>query len=388
MKSNVLKKIIYNVKLILNNLNNYKYLKIKKSCGNNGIVLLVHESRRLGASILALNIAKELVSQGENVYIITKRFGELNSEFAKIAPIQVIWNTTKLKKTLNYLHNKHNFNKAIANTALMGSYAKIANEEGYKVISLIHELGPVIQQLHAEQETKYLLKCSSKVIFSTKIAKNEVLDLLHLKDNKKYLIKPQGVYYTKPSFNICRKEKNKLLNLYPHLKNNLVISGIGNTTFRKGFDIFLKVADELSEYQFIWAGKKENREYIKIMKKRQWKIPSNFTYLGELTPNQLSGVYSLTDILFLSSRNDTLPSVIFEAMLFGVPVVGAKSSGGISDVVDNSCGILTEKVNSGQFIRAIKKVATSKRYFDQEKIKEKVSNNSMSNYVKYINSLL
>ena len=167
MKSNVLKKIIYNVKLILDNLNNYKYLKIKKSCGNNGIVLLVHESRRLGASILALNIAKELVSQGENVYIITKRFGELNSEFAKIAPIQVIWNTTKLKKTLNYLHNKHNFNKAIANTALMGSYAKIANEEGYKVISLIHELGPVIQQLHAEQETKYLLKYSSKVIFST-----------------------------------------------------------------------------------------------------------------------------------------------------------------------------------------------------------------------------
>lgn len=78
-----IKKLLSRIRQILLNLGNYKYLRFQEP-GQNGIVILVHESKRLGASLLALNLANEFCAQGQRVYIIARNFGELNDDYATV----------------------------------------------------------------------------------------------------------------------------------------------------------------------------------------------------------------------------------------------------------------------------------------------------------------
>ncbi len=82
----------------------------------------------------------------------------------------------------------------------------------------------------------------------------------------------------------------------------------------------------------------------------------------------------------MCSRFDTLPSTILEALLFGTPVIGAKNSGGIVDIIDSDNGFLTETADSKQFAEAIK-VGLTRNY----KIEE--IDGSFAEYVAYVLSL-
>ena len=82
----------------------------------------------------------------------------------------------------------------------------------------------------------------------------------------------------------------------------------------------------------------------------------------------------------MCSRFDTLPSTILEALLFGTPVIGAKNSGGIVDIIDSDSGFLTETADSKQFAEAIKVGLT--RNYKIEEIDE-----SFAEYVAYVLSL-
>ncbi len=182
----------------------------------------------------------------------------------------------------------------------------------------------------------------------------------------------------KPSSEEIKRQREKIAEAYPVLDcGKKVIAGVGNTTERKGFDIFLQTAALIPECEFIWAGKKENYYDEAIEKNGN---PSNFIFLGSLNAEQLSGVYSLADIYLMCSRFDTLPSTILEALLFGTPVIGAKNSGGIVDIIDSDNGFLTETADSKQFAEAIK-VGLTRNY----KIEE--IDGSFAEYVAYVLSL-
>ena len=62
----------------------------------------------------------------------------------------------------------------------------------------------------------------------------------------------------KPSSEEIKRQREKIAEAYPVLDcGKKVIAGVGNTTERKGFDIFLQIAALIPECEFIWAGKKE-----------------------------------------------------------------------------------------------------------------------------------
>lgn len=80
----------------------------------------------------------------------------------------------------------------------------------------------------------------------------------------------------------------------------------------------------------------------------------------------------------MCSRFDTLPSTIFEALLFSTPVIGAKCSGGIIDIINNQNGILTDEADCNQFAKAIDEIML------KTDIKIKEHSNSFEEYVKYV----
>lgn len=370
------KKGLTKIKRILQNPKNLKYLHQSNKIKDSGILIVIHESQELGASILALHIAKELMEKEINVYIVSRQFGVLNDKYNEVAPTQIALTTNAYRKICENLFKK-GFRKALMITASTGDLVKITKESGFEVVSMIHELDQVIKMLHLEDAVKEMIKYSDKVLFSTSIAKEQILRLSNMDDSKKIVIKPQGTYFCKPSAEVIKTQNLLLRNDYPRLKNKKIVVGIGNTSERKGFDIFLNTASIMPEYEFVWAGKKENY-YDEAIEK--YGNPENFTYVGAMNSKQLSGIYSIADVYLMCSRFDTLPSTIFEALLFETPVVGAKNSGGIVDVINDTNGILTENVDCFQFSSAIKKVLVN-----NYKIKNR--DNSFEKYVAYVISL-
>lgn len=350
-----------------------KFVVSNKNMGQSGILLVIHESQELGASILALHIADKLLKLGINVYIVSRQFGKMNKKYNRIAPTQIALSLRAFKRICKHLY-KNGFRKALLITASTGDLVKVAKECGYEVVSMIHELDQVIRMLHLENATKDMLKYSDKILFSTTIAKDQILKLCEFEDSDKIYVKPQGIYFDKSSDQEIEKQVQALIDVYPMLKNKKIIAGIGNTTERKGFDIFLETASLMPEYEFVWTGKKENY-YNEAIEK--FGVPDNFIYLGYMNSKQLSGVYTLANVYLMCSRFDTLPSTIFEALLFSIPVVGAKNSGGIVDIINNDNGYLTEKAECNEFKKAIRNVL-SREY------KIKVLSSTFEEYIKYV----
>ncbi|URL83311.1 glycosyltransferase [Limosilactobacillus fermentum] len=377
------KKLFNRIKRILTYPYDMKFLFFrKKRVKRNGIVLLIHESDRLGASLLLLHTAEEMVRRNKHVYIISLQFGELNSDYSKIAPTQVIFSKFRFKQILKRLKEKYGYSKLLMITAAVGGYAHIASNLDYQIVSEIHELPPVITKLGLQNSTRDMLLYSRKVLFSTNDEKNGVLRLVNIKDSDRFIVKSQGTYYQKPSPNIVESAKGKLQSRYPQILRKKVIIGVGNTSYRKGFDIFINVAKEMPQYIFLWAGKKE--KFFNLVKKNG--LSSNFVYLGQLNDNQLSGVYSVASLLLLSSRKDTLPSTIFESLLFNIPVIGSRNSGGVSSVIqEGKNGLLTNEVSENDFISAINRGLLNGNYTRmKEYLIENPLNNSFCDYISFI----
>ncbi|MFR0569060.1 glycosyltransferase family 4 protein [Bifidobacterium apri] len=362
-----------------------KYLKFATPTGKDGVVLLIHESNRLGASLLLLHTAEEMVKQGINVYIISRQFGELNDEYAAVAPTQIILAETAFKMTLKRLKDEFGYHRILMVTASVGDWTKAAHDLGYNIVSEIHELAYVVQFLGLEKATREMLNYSDKIVFSTTIARSEVLNLVNAQDDVKIIIRPQGVYFKKADPETIRKNIETIYTEHPDIKDKKIVVGIGNTSGRKGFDLFIKTAKLVPNDMFLWAGKRE-LFFNKAVKSLGSPLPNNFLYLGQMNSEQLSALYSIASILLLSSRKDTLPSVIFEALIFDVPIIAARDSGGAVDLVNDENGVLTDTADALEFAKAIQELLNPDKL---AQIKKHITNQdrekySFSEYIRYI----
>ncbi|MEQ2362940.1 glycosyltransferase [Faecalibacterium tardum] len=385
----VVRKILFRARLIVANPSNWKYLNaLDLTPVQNGVIVLTHESNRLGASMLAENIAKEAKNQGSCIYILTRQFGELNQEYAQTAPLRIVFSKIKMKSVLKKLHTA-GYNRLLANTVVNGDCIRIAKECGYTVVSLIHEMPKVIQQLQAESSLKELEKYSDCVVFPTKGMQKKITGQFCVTPNS-WEIKPQGIYLQDVDSNTLNKTTRDILGKLNKSEKIKIAVGVGNTTEIKGFDYFLKMARKApTDILFVWAGKKESFYDICLSK---GSVPTNFVYLGKLTTAaEMAALYTIADVLAMTSRVDTFPSAVLEAMKFGTPVIGFAESGGVSEVVQNGVnGTLIDKMgDTDAFLQAIISIVqNTSQYMSLSKNAKKTAlNYSFENYVRFLMAL-
>ena len=107
-------------------------------------------------------------------------------------------------------------------------------------------------------------------------------------------------------------------------KDQFVVVGAGQVQKRKGIDDFIRLAEELPEITFIWAGgfsfggiTDGYERYKKIMD----NPPNNLIFPGIVSPERMRELYALADLFLLPSYNELFPMTILEAASCEAPIM-------------------------------------------------------------------
>ena len=140
------------------------------------------------------------------------------------------------------------------------------------------------------------------------------------------------------------------------LQNKKVILGVANVwTKQKGFEDFIQLSQILDEsYKLVMIGVDEKRKKL---------LPSNILAL-ERTKNieELIEYYSMSDIYFNSSIEETMGMTTGEAICCGVPVVAYRSTA-IPESVGEGCGIVLEPHDTEGVARAFEQILAEKEKY-------------------------
>ena len=317
------------------------------------VLLIGHDAHPHGAQMLLINIAKVLKFQfGIEVSILLLEGGKLLDQYKEIADVSVVSpnNTNELVNQISS-YQKEGFNFALTNTTVTGAVVPALKKAQFSIVSLIHELPQIIEEMKLSDSAKKIAKYSDKIIFPSEVVSNGFNQVVKKLQGEK-IIRPQGVYNPIHSDNVAREQIRQKLGL---TSDDTLIINVGYADLRKGFDIFVNTASYFEKtdpsVHFLWLGNIALDMQCWIQPKEN-DTPSNFhhiPYVSNVIP-----FFSAADIFFLTSREDPFPSVVLEAFQIGLPVIGLKDSGGLCELI-SQYGDLVDKGDIQEISNTINK---------------------------------
>jgi glycosyltransferase involved in cell wall biosynthesis len=131
-----------------------------------------------------------------------------------------------------------------------------------------------------------------------------------------------------------RSRSRKFFGLEP---SRIVIAYVGALVEEKGVDLAIRAASEIADAMLLVAGDGPERGRLVAMARRL--APGRVVFTGALADPR--AVYAAADVLVLPSRGgDSMPAVLIEAGLLGLPTVSTPVNGIPAIVVDGSTGSL------------------------------------------------
>lgn len=146
-------------------------------------------------------------------------------------------------------------------------------------------------------------------------------------------------------------------------------------SYYKGLDIFIELSKKLSkEYKIVLVG---------IDPKIKRKLPSNIIAIEKTqSVAELVEIYSSSDIFINPTREENYPTVNMEAISCGTPVI-TFNTGGCAEIVDVSCGCVTDEMTSDAIISCIDVIRNSQEKYQRNCIKKSIVYDMHSKYVEY-----
>ena len=158
------------------------------------------------------------------------------------------------------------------------------------------------------------------------------------------------------------KEIESIRKEYNIDKDKFVVLGAGQVQTRKGVLDFVKVAEELPDVEFIWAGgfsfgaiTDGHKELQKVMD----NPPKNVKFIGIVPREKMNDIFNMANLLFVPSYNELFPMTILEAMSTDTPLL-------LRDL-ELYEDILFKKYNKAhdnkEFVKEIKKLKEDKKEY-------------------------
>lgn len=164
-------------------------------------------------------------------------------------------------------------------------------------------------------------------------------------------------------------------------ENKKIVLGVSsNWTKEKGIEYFINLANEINE----------NDEFVVVIvgltKKQIKSMPKNIIGIQKIEKiEELVKIYSVADVFFNPSIQETFSMVTLEAMACGVPCVVFNSTA-TPELIDNKVGIIIDSFQKKEYIYTkIKEVLGNGKNFYFENCIQKSQEYKLENYDKYIN---
>ncbi|AKB14123.1 Glycosyltransferase involved in cell wall bisynthesis [Methanosarcina thermophila] len=158
---------------------------------------------------------------------------------------------------------------------------------------------------------------------------------------------------------------------------NPVLLFVGKDGIRKGIDAVIEAFQQIKdEFKNMKLRIVTNQESLpKQVKKSINRIPE-VEFYSNISPEELSDMYMSSSLFVMPSRFEPFGKVFFEAMAFGLPVIGANHCA-MPEFITNNYNGYTPSVNSEEITEKIKQVFKSFETY------RKLSKNAISVSEKY-----
>lgn len=129
--------------------------------------------------------------------------------------------------------------------------------------------------------------------------------------------------------------------------------------FRKGLEVYLEVAKQMPDIKVVMIGQKPDME-----------LPPNIISLSPTSSiNELAQYYSMADVLFNFSIQETFGKVAAEALACGIPLIVNNATA--NPELPGPCGYVVENNNISQVIEAVKAIRTKGKNFYRQQCVER-----------------
>lgn len=153
-------------------------------------------------------------------------------------------------------------------------------------------------------------------------------------------------------------DQNKVDQIWNQFKGKFIVIHAANILKHKGFDVTVAAAKLLGvknpRVQFLLLGDGPEREKLE----QQTQGLTNIRFMGK--QKDMGSWFAAADLLIHPSYTEGLGSVILEAMVAGLPVIGS-NAGGIPDIIEHDVsGLLCEAGDGKQLAQQIDQLENDK----------------------------
>jgi glycosyltransferase involved in cell wall biosynthesis len=331
----------------------------------NKVLFVGHDANRAGAQIVLLHWIRAEAARGNKPYLLLEKGGVLLKTYQKYAQVWV-WEKSpsslaKWIKKLPLLKREQRINREPSGAEMIRLLAQLGRQQfdlilGNTVASLglmqrlqgldvpfeayIHELDFSLKMYASKGDTNFLAT-GCRRIYAVSAQVQQVLHDTYAVPLSRLSILPPIVEL--PTQVVHRGEaQRKAMGISMDAP---VVFGCGLAEWRKGTDIFVRVAKQLiaqhADLHMVWVGV-GNEPFSNELKaeKALWDTENRL----HLLPVQADPkpYFDMADLFFLSSREDPFPLVMLEAGYAETPIVGFKGAGGVNDFLAAHTELLVE----------------------------------------------
>lgn len=302
-------------------------------------IIVTHAADLSGAPQNILKVVEYLNKKHNySCLIFSLQEGELLNSFRKYGETFVVDDNNIIKNknisVKKYLsENSSRYSFALVNTACCANIMPDIKKNNIPLISFIHDY----TYAWHENYLKILYDNSDRIVYSNQFMVEKNKHDYNF-DLSKTSIIPQGLYkeeFLDTDLDLLRSETRMKLGIP---ENAFVVMGCGSIHPRKGIDVFIQTAIQTislapeKDIYFVWLGgtlrSNSPDMYIRFLHRDIVNTNNENRILFFEPVVNVVPYYAVSDLFFLSSREDPFPTTVFEAFISGLPVIGVEGSSG------------------------------------------------------------
>ena len=342
----------------------------------NKVLFVGHDANRAGAQLVLLHWIRAEAARGNKPYLLLERGGMLLKTYQKYAQVWV-WEKSpsslaKWIKKLPLLKREHRINREPSVAEMNRLLAQLRRQQfdlilGNTVASLglmqrlqglhvpfeayIHELDFSLKMYASQGDTEFLATGCRRVYAVSAQVQQVLHDTYAVPMDRLSILPPIVELPTQVAHRGEAQRKAMGISM-----DAPVVFGCGLAEWRKGTDIFVRVAKQLiaqhADLHMVWVGVGTEPFSNELKAEKALWDTENRLHLLPIQADP-KPYFDMADLFFLSSREDPFPLVMLEAGYAETPIVGFKGAGGVNDFLAAHAELLVEYTDEAHAARTI-----------------------------------